>query len=191
MNEFRFTKALAEEEDYGPASRRAQAADASSNERASARAAHGWIKKLRSPRDKARIRVVYDGVRPLAPATAARDLPGRPLVGAVGALVAHKGHRFLVEAMQHLPGVSCVIAGEGALRGELQARIDALGLGSRVKLLGQREDVAAVMAALRVSPPGLLASLRRPASKPPPAPGVFRRSNSPFVVLGVWKFHCQ
>lgn len=95
------------------------------------------------------IRVVHDGVEPLEPATAAPDLAGPgPLVGAVGALVDHKAHWVLVEAMALLPDVRCVIAGEGHRRSALEARIDRLGVGDRVRLLGQRRDIAAVFAAL-------------------------------------------
>jgi glycosyltransferase involved in cell wall biosynthesis len=95
------------------------------------------------------IRVVHDGVRPLAALPPARDLQGEgPLVGAVGALVNHKAHQVLVEAMALLPGVRCVIAGEGHRRSRLEAQIRRLGLGDRVGLLGQRQDVAAVLAAV-------------------------------------------
>ncbi len=96
-----------------------------------------------------RIRVVHDGVRPLAPLPPAADLVGaRPLVGAVGALVDHKAHGVLVQAMALLPDVRCVIAGEGRRRPRLEAQIRRLGLGDRVRLLGQREDVAAVLAGI-------------------------------------------
>lgn len=98
-----------------------------------------------------RIRVVHDGVRPLAALPAAADLVGPgPLVGAIGALVDHKAHRDLIDAMALLPGVRCVIAGQGPLRGSLEARIRRLRLQDRVRLLGQRDDVAAVMAALQL-----------------------------------------
>lgn len=38
------------------------------------------------------------------------------------------------------------IAGEGPLRGDLQRQIDRLGLGARVRLLGLRDDIAALLA---------------------------------------------
>ncbi len=50
--------------------------------------------------------------------------------------------------MARWPDLRCVIAGEGPLRGELERQICALGLQDRVRLLGQRGDVAAVLAAL-------------------------------------------
>jgi len=96
-----------------------------------------------------RIRVVHDGVRPFPPTEPAADLAGvGPLVGALGALVDHKAHWVLVEAMALLPDVHCVIAGEGPCRDDLERRIERLGLQPRVTLLGQRDDPAAVMAAL-------------------------------------------
>jgi glycosyltransferase involved in cell wall biosynthesis len=96
-----------------------------------------------------RIRVVADGVRPLGESPPAPDLCGPgPLVGAVGALVDHKGHRVLLEAVAELPELRCVIAGEGPLREDLERRIRELGLEGRVRLLGQRHDVSAVLAAL-------------------------------------------
>ncbi len=98
---------------------------------------------------EARIRVVHDGVRPLAPMPPARDLAGSgPVIGAIGALVDHKAHGVLVDAMVDLPGVRCVIAGQGPLRAALEQRVRRHGLQDRVQLLGQREDIAAVMAAL-------------------------------------------
>ena len=99
--------------------------------------------------EEARIRVVADGVRPLEPAPPDPSLAGSgPLVGAVGALVAHKGHRILVDALARLPGVRLAIAGGGPLRRDLEARIRELGLEDRVVLLGPRPDVASVLAAL-------------------------------------------
>ena len=96
-----------------------------------------------------RIRVVHDGVRALPPAAPAPDLCGPgPLVGCIGALVAHKGHRHFLDALARLPGLRGAIAGEGPLRPALERQIAALGLGGRVRLLGQRRDPAAVLAAL-------------------------------------------
>ena len=96
-----------------------------------------------------RIRVVYDGVDTPPRAVPAPDLAGPgPLIGAAGALVAHKGHRILLEALARLPAQRCVIAGEGPLRGALTAQAAALGLLDRLRLLGQRDDLPAVLAAL-------------------------------------------
>lgn len=113
--------------------------------------------------DSDRIDVVHDGVEP-SPFLAevdrarARALLGvpedAPLIGAVGALVPHKGHIHLVEAMAWIDNkrqdVWCVIAGEGPERAALQAKIDEWGIGGRTKLLGQRDDVAQWLGALDV-----------------------------------------
>jgi glycosyltransferase involved in cell wall biosynthesis len=48
-------------------------------------------------------------------------LPGELLVLAFGRLVEKKGFRYLVEAAARVPGVRVAIAGEGDLRGELEA----------------------------------------------------------------------
>ncbi len=66
------------------------------------------------------------------------------LLVSVGALVGHKDHETLVAAMpqvlKHFPRVRLVIAGEGALRPAIEARIAALGLEDAVTLLGHRAD---------------------------------------------------
>jgi len=62
------------------------------------------------------------------------------LVLAVGALVDHKGHRFLLEAIDELPErYHCLIAGTGPLGEALQGR-------RRVHLLGRRNDVGRLLA---------------------------------------------
>lgn len=97
----------------------------------------------------ARIRVVYDGVAPPPEVAPAPDLAGTGLlIGAAGALVPHKGHRVLLEALARLPGQRCVMAGDGPLRGVLEAQASALGLGDRLRFLGGRDDLPAVLAAL-------------------------------------------
>ncbi|MCK6521528.1 glycosyltransferase [Myxococcota bacterium] len=85
---------------------------------------------------EARVSVVFDGVRALPPAPPAALGEG-PVVLAVGALVAHKDHETLVRAAQGL-GAPVYIAGEGPLRPRLEGR--------GVTLLGQRPDVAALLA---------------------------------------------
>ncbi len=67
-----------------------------------------------------------------------------PLVVSAGALVGHKDHLNLVEAMAkvvaRLPEARLRIAGEGPLRGRVEERIRALGLEHAIGLLGHRED---------------------------------------------------
>jgi glycosyltransferase involved in cell wall biosynthesis len=98
--------------------------------------------------DPARIDLVYDGVDPPHPTgrrTTLRDLLGvgraTPVVLAVGALVEHKGHATLVDALTELPGVHVAIAGEGPLRAALTRRGARLGVADRLHLLGARDDV--------------------------------------------------
>lgn len=95
-----------------------------------------------------RIVVVHDGVevdahRPdpegAAQLRAALQVPAHTLlIGAVGALVPHKGHIHLVRAMAQLgrPDAHAVIAGEGPERARLQRAIDRSG--APVTLLGHR-----------------------------------------------------
>jgi glycosyltransferase involved in cell wall biosynthesis len=72
----------------------------------------------------------------------------RPLLLAVAPLRSGHGHRTALaaaRAWRHLgPPPLLAIAGEGPLRGALQARIDAEELP--VRLLGRRDDVAALLA---------------------------------------------
>jgi glycosyltransferase involved in cell wall biosynthesis len=49
------------------------------------------------------------------------------------------------------PNVEFVLVGDGALRGELEALAEQLGLGKQVRFLGERRDVTAVLAALDIS----------------------------------------
>ncbi len=71
-----------------------------------------------------------------------RPLPERPTgtpfsIGFAGRLVEHKGLWTLVEALEHLPGEwRLFVAGTGPLRGPLEARLAALGLGQRVQFEG-------------------------------------------------------
>ena len=88
------------------------------------------------------IRVVHDGVELVA-----RPRVPQGRVGALGALVAHKGHRTLVDAACRLE-LPVHIAGEGALRGALEAQIR--GSGAPVVLRGQLSDPLAFLASLDV-----------------------------------------
>lgn len=76
------------------------------------------------------------------------------VVGTVGRLVPVKAHDTLLAALAHLKSmrVRCVavIAGDGPLRDELEARVDDLGLRPMVRFLGTRNDIDRVLAALDV-----------------------------------------
>jgi glycosyltransferase involved in cell wall biosynthesis len=83
------------------------------------------------------------------------DVPdSAPLLVSAGALVGHKDHETLINAMplvaRAFPDVRLLVAGEGALRPQLEAQIAALGLQQAVRLLGHRTDVPRLIRAADV-----------------------------------------
>lgn len=68
--------------------------------------------------------------------------PGESVLGIVATLRSWKGHLFLLDAFAALkrPGLRLLIVGEGPMRGPIEEKIAALGLGERVTLPGQRSD---------------------------------------------------
>lgn len=62
----------------------------------------------------------------------------------LGCLRAYKGLIFLLEALQRLAGVRLVIAGDGVMREELEARAGEMGLADRVVFAGYVSDEEAV-----------------------------------------------
>lgn len=88
----------------------------------------------------ARLRIMHNGVNVGGPAR--RPKSTRALViGAVGALVEHKGQRLLLESFaltaDRFPEAELRIVGEGPDRRLLEARAEELGLGNRVVFTGQ------------------------------------------------------
>jgi glycosyltransferase involved in cell wall biosynthesis len=71
----------------------------------------------------------------------------RPIVLTPARLDRQKGHAVLLRAAAQLPDVVFVLAGEGPERAALEAQAAALALGDRVVFLGQRNDVAELLAA--------------------------------------------
>jgi L-malate glycosyltransferase len=69
-----------------------------------------------------------------------------PVLLFLGRLEPQKGHRVLLEALQHVqmefPAIRLVCAGDGALRGELEERAPALGISSAVRFVGYQSNVA-------------------------------------------------
>lgn len=66
----------------------------------------------------------------------------------VGALGAQKRPDRALEVLARLPSnVSLTLVGEGPWRAKVEAQTEALGLGERVRLLGNRADVGDLMAA--------------------------------------------
>ncbi len=108
-----------------------------------------------------RIRVVHSGVEPPEVPAGAREKlldelgtdSRSVLIGTVAALTDHKGHRYLLEAIPAVvkrhPNALFLLVGDGELRGELEERARALGLGpEHLRFLGHREDVAAILGGL-------------------------------------------
>lgn len=54
----------------------------------------------------------------------------------VGNLIELKGHHLIIDAMQDLPDVQLLIAGDGPMRSKLEAQIQAAGVQDRVTLVG-------------------------------------------------------
>lgn len=69
----------------------------------------------------------------------------------VAKLTDHKGHAYLLDALpaviQRFPRVVTVFAGDGELRGTLEARARQLGVASHVRFLGYRHDIPDLLAA--------------------------------------------
>lgn len=84
-------------------------------------------------------------------APASREAENTPvhakLLVALGRLHKAKAYDVLLQSMMELPGVYLWIAGEGPERAALEAQVAALGLSDRVRLLGWRNDRAALLKA--------------------------------------------
>ena len=83
------------------------------------------------------------------------SLPGEaPIVGTVGRLDPVKDQAGLIRAFSRVraqhPEALLVVAGDGPCRGELERAAIELGQRDHVRLLGNRDDIPAVMAALDV-----------------------------------------
>ncbi len=61
-----------------------------------------------------------------------------------------KGHTVLFRAAAEIPEARFVLAGDGPLRGELEAETTRLGIADRVLFLGRRDDVPELLAACDV-----------------------------------------
>ncbi|ODP33353.1 glycosyltransferase [Pandoraea sp. ISTKB] len=74
-----------------------------------------------------------------------------PIVFAAGRMVEAKDYPTLIDAFAHvlntLPDARLFIAGDGPLRTQIQARVEARGVSDAATLLGRRNDVAQLMCA--------------------------------------------
>jgi glycosyltransferase involved in cell wall biosynthesis len=79
---------------------------------------------------------------------------GAEVVSTVGRLTAIKQHRLFLETIRDTaskrPNTIALIAGDGELRGELEAYARELGIADRVRFLGWRRDLATINAATDV-----------------------------------------
>ena len=101
-----------------------------------------------------RVDVVPNAVDPLPPydgrlARAELGLPSDAVVGlCLARMVDQKRHDLLVEAWARVPGAGhLVLAGDGPNRRRIEAAVARAGLDGRVHLLGERPDVARLVAA--------------------------------------------
>lgn len=107
-------------------------------------------------------RVVHSGVMLPEPGSGSRGILNRlvgangstRIVGSVGSLVGHKGHRYFVEAAAEIAGrrpeVRFVILGEGKLRRDLESRIRNSGLAGKFFLPGFQPTAERLTGALDV-----------------------------------------
>lgn len=113
----------------------------------------------------AKIRVVHNGIDPArfrqapvlaleggsgAPTPALEGGSGgataRPVVLTAARLISQKGHIHLLEAAARIPEALFQLAGDGPERASLEAKARELGVNDRVRFLGYREDVPALLA---------------------------------------------
>jgi len=80
--------------------------------------------------------------------------PSAPVVGTVSVLRAIKGTDVLLRGcraiLDRIPSARFLVVGDGPMRREVRELRDALGLSATVHLLGQREDVPELLAAMDV-----------------------------------------
>jgi glycosyltransferase involved in cell wall biosynthesis len=73
--------------------------------------------------------------------------PDVPLALALGRLHVNKGFDVLLAALVQVPRLHLWLAGDGELGGALQRQATALGIAARVRFLGWRDDIPALLAA--------------------------------------------
>ncbi len=84
---------------------------------------------------------------PAAPRHAMATPDGVPLALALGRLHENKAFDVLLAALAQVPALHLWLAGEGELRATLERQAAALGIAGRVRFLGWRDDVPALLAA--------------------------------------------
>ena len=109
---------------------------------------------------ESKVRLIYNGIEvsPVLPdrneARKALGLDNNTLVGVVIAnLINYKGHRELIEGLSHieweLPGDwrILLVGRDHGIRSELEALSTTCGISHRIRFLGQRSDIPALLAA--------------------------------------------
>lgn len=80
--------------------------------------------------------------------------PARPLIGKIGVIRGWKGHDYFIEAvprvLQKFPSARFLIVGSGPGYDEIRRKIHDRGLDEAITMLGHREDIPRIMAALDV-----------------------------------------
>lgn len=110
-----------------------------------------------------RIEVMYNGLNPhqfeeIPSERAVREEFGlpydAPVIGEVAHLSPRKGQLVLLEAVALLakrwPRLVCLLIGEGEDRATLERRVEELGIGEHVRLMGYRADARRLMQAMDV-----------------------------------------
>lgn len=106
--------------------------------------------------DPNRISIVHSGVEVRRDDRPAPDIraefhlpPAARIIGTVGALVGHKGHRYLIEAapaiMQKVPDATFVLVGDGELRTDLERLASRYGVENAIIFSGYRPDAHALL----------------------------------------------
>ena len=113
------------------------------------RALTAWMVQEGWPESRAHYLPNFAELAPALPVPrASLDTPAdAPLAVALGRLHPNKGFDVLLEAVAKVPGLYLWLAGEGALRAALRRQASALGITERVRFLGWRQDVGALLAA--------------------------------------------
>ncbi len=82
------------------------------------------------------------------------NLTGNLVFGHVGNMFKLKNHSFLIDVFvsikKRYSNAVLLLVGDGALRDDLQEKVNQLGLEDSVRFLGQRDDVADILMALDV-----------------------------------------
>ena len=91
------------------------------------------------------VRTIHNGVPLIAPSRPKPRVSDGPVVGTIARLASEKGLDVLLRALSELPGVSCVLVGDGPERGRLEAEATQLGVADRVTFAGWSAEPGAYL----------------------------------------------